>query len=644
MTQPDGPPEVGTDTEMDETIVQEGRPSFTDDPGSEVRQELLALGLTGDKYTVEERIAQGGMGAIYRVFDKGLKRDTVLKVVLPDVMRKPELLSRFVIEARITGQLEHPNIIPVHDIGVIGEDKLYFAMKLIVGEELGWMLKKIRAGDQDVLRKYSIFSLLTIFRKVCDAVGFAHSNGILHRDIKPDNIMIGDYGEVLLVDWGLARRMDEPDSAEGMGREEDLATMKGEPTAAIAVKTRDGVVKGTPAYMAPEQATGKTSEINERTDIFLLGATLYAIATLNAPYTGDDIYEMVINAENGNFVHPSVRAPERLLPDELCRIILKAMAHKPEDRYQTAAELSEDIDALLEGRAVSVRKDFAAGQLLMREGDVGEEAYVIVTGEVEIYKTINEKQVMLVHLTDGDVVGEMAMIAKAPRSATVKAVKDTEVVVITDELMKQGLSKLPPWMGRTVEALVNRLRVANANVHPLMAGNCIYHVLNQVRLIYPHWATPGRDNFTQQMVLTLHTANTIQEISDSLCLDRARVALAFSKLLETPLIKPFGNDSFTIPNYELFCYFTDLARVESGVETQLQDDRNAILYAGANEVLISLCQGDAKETNADDLEPVLGPGADEIMGCADADEITAKLQQLLTSLVQAVRAPPLGPK
>jgi eukaryotic-like serine/threonine-protein kinase len=609
--------------------------------GEAICQELLAMGMSGEKYILEDKVAQGGMGAIYRAFDQGLKRRNAIKVVLSEVMQRPELLARFVEEARITGQLEHPNIIPVHDIGVMAENKLYFSMKFIQGEELGMILKRLRSKDERYLKKYSLYSLLTIFRKVCDAVAFAHSKGIIHRDIKPDNIMIGDYGEVLLVDWGLAKRADEPEASASKAGERTamLNLLKTDLSLSATLKTRDGVIKGTPAYMAPEQAKGSNDRINHLTDVFLLGATLYTVATLQAPFTGDDIYEMVINAENGNFQHPALRAPDRQIPDELCRIILKAMAFEPDERYQSVAELSHDLDALLEGRAHSERKRFAPGEYLMIEGETGEHAYVIVSGQVEVYKQLGDSQVTLVRLGEGDVVGEMAMISRAPRSASVKALTPTEVIIINDDVMRQALGKLPPWMTKVVQALVTRLRAANTHVHPLMAGDCTYHVINLLRLVYPSWARPWRASPEEPMYLCLVTPAVIQEIASSLCIPRERVAQVIGRLLETPLVEHHGEERFSITNFELFCYFADLARVRANVDSTLQDDRTSGFFASAHELAISFSLGEA---DAEALEEIAMPSPIEVMGCDTVEEIPGMLEPILTQLREAPLIPPLG--
>ncbi len=615
--------EMAEPTEMDAGHEEAGV-----DPSS-ICDDFLRNGMTGDKYRMHGQIGQGGMGTVFKVFDEGLKRTTVLKVLSPEMMDNPQYLKRFVDEARITGQLEHPNIIPVHDIGVVDRSRIYFSMKYIEGEELGGILRRLRRGDEDAAKRYSLYSLLTIFRKVCDAVAFAHSRGVIHRDIKPDNIMVAKYGEVMLVDWGLAR----PENAHDRDTwpEGDMITAMNDTS---SLKTRDGMIKGTPAYMAPEQASGQVGLVDRRTDIFLLGSTLYAIATLHPPYTGDNIYDILDNAEAGVFQAPGQRAPERQLPEELCRIIIRAMALDPDERYQSVERLSEDLDALLEGRTVSIHKRFLAGEVLMKEGDHGDEAYVIVSGEVEVLKTIRGQDVAVVTLREGDTVGEMAMISNAPRSATVRATRNTDVVVITEDLITQGLAKLPPWMGKTVEAVVDRLRAATSQIHPLAAGDCTYHVVNQLRLLYPYWGCPVHvPEGGQRIALPLEA--TVLEIAITLCLDKDRVAELLSRLLDARLVLPLEGGTIHIPHYQLFCDFVAFARQKCHVESPLWRSSMSTLYASANQLALSQVL-DESGAESDEVAEVLAPDVQELLGCETPDELADCFESIFSNLQQQV--------
>jgi len=433
----------------------------------------LDLPPPGERYVRQDEITRGGMGAIYRALDRVVGRISAMKLALPEILTDPENSCRFVTEAKITALLEHPNIVPVHDIGRSDKDGLFFIMKLVAGEPLSTILYKLAQGDLDYTRRYDRHDLLVIFRKVCDAVAFAHSRGVIHRDIKPHNIMVGPYGEVLLMDWGLAKFEDLP---EGSGPALDAKRVRSVPALSA---TTDGVVKGTPSYMAPEQAAGRGRDVDRLTDIYLLGTTLYHIVTLEPPFTGVDAEEILLKAMGGRLIPPNERNPACQAPEELWRIIRKCAARRKVERYQSVEELVADLDAWMAGRILSQHRRFEPGEYLMRSGEIGAEAYLIVNGRVEVFEKIGGRKVSLNELGPGDIVGEMALLTDETRSASVVALAPTEVQIITRETMHQVLRGLPPWMDEVVTTLARRLQNANVNIHPLMAGDCTYQVLNQ---------------------------------------------------------------------------------------------------------------------------------------------------------------------
>ena len=592
---------------------------------------LLERDVQSEKYLMKGKIAQGGMGAIYEALDRDLKRTTVLKVMLPEIMQNRQMFISFIDEARITGQLEHPNIIPVHDLGVLEDKKLFFSMKRIEGVGLNTILSRVRDGEEESSAKYTIYSLLTLFRKVCDAVAYAHSRDFIHRDIKPENIMVGDYGEVLLVDWGLARHLGEPESTP-----DSVDESEGDPlseTVSGRTETQHGLIKGTPAFMSPEQAKGSSGEIDKRSDIFLLGSTLYSIATLTLPYQGSDIYEIIENAEEGNIQPPHERAPQREFPIELSRIIMKAMAFERDDRYQSVEDMIEDIDDLMEGRTVSEQKVFKAGELMLNEGDQGREAYVIISGVVDVFKTTDGNEISLIQLKDGDTIGEMSMISEAPRSASVRAVTNTHVVVITEDIIKRGLDKLPPWMGNVVQALVERLRTTNMNVHPLFSTDCTYHVLNQLRMIYICWGLPEQDEYSENIIVTLNIEKTIKEISTNISISIDRVTSVISKLLDSGIVDAVDYDRLGIPNLEIFDEFLNFI---------VQRESQAITYSPLKDITLRtspdqltirrmLPEGKSNLTNPD-LVLIRSKGVEELLGCYSEEEVTTTFEEIYGAL------------
>jgi serine/threonine-protein kinase len=270
--------------------------------------------LSATKYRILGPLGQGGMATVYRVLDAELERELALKVV-----RAPELdptfASRLAEEARILAGLEHPGIVPVHDVGTLPDGRVYYAMKLVRGKLLGQV-----AGETPELNER-----LRIFLRVCEAVAFAHAHGVLHRDIKPDNIMVGAFGEVLVMDWGVAKR------ARASPQPPVPIT-----TAAAAAEegTLHGTRMGTPGWMAPEQERGQTDRIDQRTDVFGLGAVLGYLLGLRGG-----------------------TRPETAAPARLRAIVTRATQPEPQARYRSVDELGADVRRFLDGLPVSAYRE-----------------------------------------------------------------------------------------------------------------------------------------------------------------------------------------------------------------------------------------------------------------------------------------------
>jgi serine/threonine protein kinase/Leucine-rich repeat (LRR) protein len=312
-------------------------------------------------YTVENVVATGGMGAILQAFDNNLQRTVALKVMLNSLDAPESAIYSFVAEAQITGQLEHPNIVPLHDIGVTADGTIYYTMKLISGRTLREILREIRDGNAETIERFPLSRLLTIFQKICDGIAYAHSMNVVHRDLKPDNIMVGEFGEVLILDWGLAKVL----SADGDAHE--AATEGSEFDGGLPTDgtfgTLDGQVKGTPNYMAPEQAEGRVSDIDNRTDIYALGGIMYATLTLHPPITGANLDEILTRVTSSQIIPPldynraavenptglpAPHCPEGKIPSALSAVAMKCMAYDMDSRYMFVEALQGDI-ALYQG-------------------------------------------------------------------------------------------------------------------------------------------------------------------------------------------------------------------------------------------------------------------------------------------------------
>jgi len=311
------------------------------------------------KYERGEEVASGGMGSILSVRDLNLKRRVAMKVMRYPDMISEDQLARFIEEAQITGQLEHPGIVPVHELGVDAQNRPYYTMKLLRGQTLFAVFEGLRRGDPETVERWPLHRLISIFLKICEAIRYAHSKRVLHRDLKPANIMIGEFGEVQVLDWGLSKVLtnDRGDRADDPAKStepiESARTGGGG-----RIQSLDGNISGTLQYMAPEQAAGKIHELDERTDIYGLGAILYEMLSLRPPVTGNDFQELMKNTEEGKVAALSRLPSSSLLhcrggriPRPLAAIAMKALSRSPEARYDNCAELISDIEQYQQGFA-----------------------------------------------------------------------------------------------------------------------------------------------------------------------------------------------------------------------------------------------------------------------------------------------------
>lgn len=329
----------------------------------------------GRKYRVNGVVARGGMGMILDARDLNVRRSVAMKVLLQPGQATEEQVVRFIEEAQVTGQLQHPNIVPLYELGLGTDGNVFYTMKYVEGVTLKDILAKKKDGDRETLETYTLAQLLGVFQRICNAVAFAHSKGVVHRDLKSANVMVGEYGEVLVMDWGLAKVIPGTDKPKpegidpGPNREttvsrEAIDSVRKDPGTDV-FKTMDGIVVGTPHFMAPEQAVGEHDKIDERTDIYSLGAILYEILTLERPVEGDKAREILKKLVSGNAVRrPELRAPGLHIPREMSAVAMKCLSHDPGDRYPTVLDLRRDVDRYLEGRGVSAAPDTLAQGLV----------------------------------------------------------------------------------------------------------------------------------------------------------------------------------------------------------------------------------------------------------------------------------------
>ena len=300
------------------------------------------------RYELSDLLGSGGMGDVWLATDRRIGREVAIKVARPE---DAEDVARFLREARVQGQLDHPAVVPVHDVGDV-DGGAFFTMKRVRGETLSTIIGRLAAGDDDARRRFGLRKLLTAFLSVCHAVEVAHARGLVHRDIKPGNIMLGDHGEVYVLDWGLAKLRGTPDAPASQPSSPRL------PPHLSSDLTVAGQFLGTPGYMSPEQARGEP--VDGRADVFSLGATLFEMITLESLIPRGETQEVLAATVAGVDARASLRAPG--VAPELEEVCIRATLARPADRYATVAEMREAIEHFLDGdRDLERRRVLADG-------------------------------------------------------------------------------------------------------------------------------------------------------------------------------------------------------------------------------------------------------------------------------------------
>jgi serine/threonine-protein kinase len=311
-------------------------------------------GPDGPRFRVLRPHAKGGLGVVLVAMDQELHREVALKEIQDRHAHDPASRARFLLEAEVTGRLEHPGVVPVYSLGHHPDGRPYYAMRLIKGDSLKDAVAAFHADDalrnDPGARSLALRALLRRFVDVCNAVAYAHRRGVVHRDLKPGNVMVGRYGETLVVDWGLAKVVgrDEP------ARVPEEATLVPHPGSGSA-ETRAGSAVGTPAYMSPEQAAGDLDRLGPASDVYSLGATLYCLLTGRPPFGEGDVDMVLWAVQRGDF--PPPRAVDRSVPPPLEAICLKAMARLPDDRYATPRALADDLERWMADEPVSAYRE-----------------------------------------------------------------------------------------------------------------------------------------------------------------------------------------------------------------------------------------------------------------------------------------------
>lgn len=397
------------------------------------------------RYRTLAEIGQGGDAIVFRTFDTALHRIVAVKAMKKSAAASEESRRVFTREGRLIGYLDHPGVVPIYDHFLREDDEPCYALKLLGGETLGARLGYEAGGRAQAL---SVSEALSVFTRVAETLAFAHDRGVAHLDLKPDNVMVGRYGEVLLMDWGNARLFDAEPYRRYLGDnagEEEIALLVDEPA---------DLLSGTPHFMAPEQTQRPRSTLGPAADIFSAGVLLYLMLTGEVPFQGGDMRSLfrAIQTEPA----PPLRSKNAEIPERLaiiCESLLaKEEGSRPADLHEVLAELATFRDA---GQAFP-KIVLPPGDVLFREGDEGDAAYALVSGRVEVVKATDAGEQTLAELGPGEIVGEVALLTGERRSATVRVLEPTTVRVMGKGDVEAELEKVAPWVGAMVTTLGKR--------------------------------------------------------------------------------------------------------------------------------------------------------------------------------------------
>jgi len=390
----------------------------------------------GERYETGETLGEGGMGQVFDAFDRVLRRQVALKVLRPELALSSPERDAFVHEARLTSLLEHPHIVPVHDLILESSAKYAaFLMKRIEGRTLASWLDAL-TSDAQVFEQ-----IVEIMLKVCDAVAFAHARGVLHLDLKSENIMLGDHGEVYVMDWGIAVEC-EPDS-DGWLR--PLHSYPG--------------IRGSLGYMAPEQLDSRL-DLDQRTDVHGLGAILYEILSGKAPYVqrpgSESVRDRVARPPLGTLAE----SEGRVLPPGLVATAERALKADRKQRFASVAALKAELEAFRRGGGWFATQVFEQGALIVAEGERAESAYVITEGRCQVRQQQRDRELVLREMGPGEVFGETALLTSGVRTASVVALTEVHVLLVTQAALERELSNRH-WLGALVRALAVRFSEAD---------------------------------------------------------------------------------------------------------------------------------------------------------------------------------------
>lgn len=403
------------------------------------------------RYRRLELIGVGGLAEVSTYFDTYLNRVVAVKTLIPENVEHVLKLKGFIHEAKLISYLEHPGVVSLYDTFLNNDGHLCYTMKFIEGEDLATFLNRIYFEENHT----ALTLCLQTFMKIAETLAFVHDKGVLHLDLKPENIMIGRYGEVYLMDWGNARLYQKESYRKHLQQFLGNTTFE-------TLEEKENFMAGTPEYMSPEQTLLTREELAPPSDIFSMGVIFYEMLSQKLPFIEEDTYALFEQIRHFQPLYPHEVNPN--IPRKLSQICMKMLAKNVGERYHSFHEILAELKEFsTSGQGFLIQK-YKAGEIIFTEGDSGEYAFVILSGLVEISKEINGERKILAHLGKEEIVGELAIFTKQPRMASAKALEPTTIKMISKVALEEEMEKLSPWLGQMINRLSTRFVTLNDRI------------------------------------------------------------------------------------------------------------------------------------------------------------------------------------